>query len=190
MFKNYANFWKLPFSVESYGVSSLYTCLHTNWYWFALWLNWPQPPSGGIYQNRDFHMGSCIIIRTEMYVISKFSKICGFWAKFSQDLIFWCIYLDVLLLNWTGIIGGINDLSWFIMIYLAFFEYIRVEINTKLSKESKLYLCNVGERFRCGRTLVPYVRHCRIEAFCFNLTILKISSFDVGLSVRSCLTYG
>ena len=81
-------------------------------------------------------------------------------------------------------------LSWFIMIYLAFFEYIRVEINTKLSKESKLYLCNVEERFRCGRTLVPYVRHCRIEAFCFNLTILKISSFDVGLSVRSCLTYG
>lgn len=66
---------------------------------------------------RDFHMRSCIIILTEMYVISKFSKICGFWAKISQDLIFWCIYLDVVLLNWTGIIGVMHDLSWFIMIY-------------------------------------------------------------------------
>lgn len=62
-------------------------------------------------------LGPCNIIRTEMYVISKFSKICGFRPKISQDLIFWCIYLDVILLNWTGMMGWIRNLSWFIMIY-------------------------------------------------------------------------
>ena len=55
--------------------------------------------------------------RIDIYVISKFEKICGFWLKFSQDFIFLYMYLDVVLPKMDRYdSGSMHDLSQFIMI--------------------------------------------------------------------------